>query len=62
MMLKASETLNANAQGTDPDIQVTINKDSSTPITRGSNSYIRHLYLVRLDVPDQTTFVDANDF
>ncbi len=61
-LLKASETLNSNAQGGDPDIQVTIDKDSSSQITRNSQNFIRHVYLVKLDVPDQTQTVNANSF
>ncbi|MDJ0800169.1 MAG: hypothetical protein QNJ51_25745 [Calothrix sp. MO_167.B12] len=62
LMLKAAENLNSNAQGVDPDIQVTIDRDSSAAITRNSQSYIRHLFLVRLDVPDQTQTVNADSF
>ena len=51
-----------DAQGVDPDIQVTIDRDLSTAITCNSRSYIRHLYFVRLDVPDQTQIVNADNF
>ena len=60
--LKAAETLNATAQGADSDIQVTLDKESASPITRNSTNYIRHVYVVKFDVPDQTETVNPNNF
>jgi predicted protein tyrosine phosphatase len=62
MMLKAATKLNTNNQAADPDIQVTIDKDSQTGITRNSQAYIRHTYIVNLDVPDLTSTVDPDSF
>ncbi len=60
--LKVAETLNATAQGADSDIQVTIDKESASQITRNSQNFIRHVYIVKFDVPDQTETVNPNNF
>lgn len=60
--LKAAETLNPSAQAANPDIQITIDKDSSASFSRNSRSYIRHTYLVTLDMPDLTEIVNADSF
>ncbi len=62
LFLNAQQALNSTAQGTDSDIQVTMDKESASPITRSNANYIRHVYTTRFDVPDQTETLNPNNF